>query len=351
MSDSDIKSFVYQIERGQWEKALSIGQFQKVEVTQTFQRPHSVLARCKVIGSQGTAGVYVKRYIPNFPANRNSSPEALRKSVERDFQTHLYWFERFKHKNGFCVVEPLFSLPENHIIVTREVSGQRLYDLLTRAVKWGASKNLQKKLENDFFHIGGWLKALQSFEETEPPESNYSVDELIAYINIRLKKLTGDPRRHFPVKYRDRILHFLESTKPAIPESELRVCFTHSDFSPGNIMVHSDGRITVLDFNKVQKDSYLLDLSRLYHQTGLWSFKPFTTTGPIARFRKKLLEGFAHPAVDKSLLFRFFLIRHTLTHLVTVTRFWRVNPIEKGYNFWVLHKELQLLDQLLTPPG
>ncbi|MEW6608585.1 MAG: hypothetical protein AB1414_14255, partial [bacterium] len=102
------------------------------------------------------------------------------------------------------------------------------------------------------------------------------------------------------------------------------------------------------DFGESQIDSSYLDITRLYHQFYLMTFKPYFRKKYLISLQKALLEGFEEASVERLLIFRFLLIRHTITHLVTITRFWKFPIYEKLYNFWVLQKELSFLDHLLT---
>jgi Ser/Thr protein kinase RdoA (MazF antagonist) len=200
-------------------------------------------------------------------------------------------------------------------------------------------------MRNYFKNIGGWLKYFQSLENSQP--EYYSIDTLVEYLNIRLKILGEDPRRHFNPRYSKKILEFIEKNRNLVTTQELYIKSSHNDFNLSNIIIQNDSRVTILDFSKIYKDSFILDVSRVYHQLYLITFKPHYKTSVIKELQKALLKGFGLEHADRLMLFRFFLIRHTLTHLVGITRFWKVNFKERLYNHWVLHKELNYLEHLM----
>ncbi len=173
---------------------------------------------------------------------------------------------------------------------------------------------------------------------------------MVEYINLRLKLLTEDPRRHFAPFYWTKILKYIEKNRELVTTQELFIKPSHNDFNLGNIIIE-DERVTALDFAKIKMDSFLLDISRVYHQLYLMTFKPQYRMSIIKKLRKALLEGFGMPRADQLMMFRFLLIRHTLTHLVGITRFWEKDFKERMYNYWVLYRELRLLDSLLSKKG
>ena len=322
-----------------WEQSTPIGKFKNLTITNTIIRPYSYVVRCEIKGSIGEDVAFVKLY-------RNPKVKDLSEIaglIQRDYDTFAFWTEKFTDLPNFNVVEPLWVLPEEHLLATREARGQTLFDLMLKNAAYFPGKAKTSLMEQHFEDVGTWLQHYQKLGGTG--DELFDVGQLVEYVVERLNRLTSSRETLFPMTYCHKIEAFMERVRNQIPEEQLRTCRTHNDFNLSNIMVDGD-RVSVLDFGASKVDSIYLDLSRFYHQLYLWSFKPNYRIRNIDKFQKSFLRGFGITNVRDLLLFRFFLIRHTLTHLITTTRFWQKPFKEKMYNRWVLHKELRLLDEI-----
>lgn len=324
-----------------WEKSLPIGKFKALKIDNISERKYSYVAKCKVQGLIADKGVYIKVHKNYY----EKSQQELCDQILKNYKSHGDWYQKFQTSDRFGVVKPLFVLENQYILVTEEAEGTDLYHLIIDTSRYFPSKKEVLQLSQHLYNTGAWLRYFHSINPVE--NEKYSIDNLIEYMDTRLKILTAEKRRSFPPRYRERILSTVEKEKSFLREEELGLTLSHSDFNPGNIIVDND-RITVLDFGKTKKDSYLLDVSRFYHQLFLLTFKPQFRPGVIRKLQQSLLQGFGQPNANQLLIFKFLLIRHTLTHLVGITRFWQKNLKERLYDRWVLFNELKLLDSLLS---
>lgn len=341
MSNSTIE-LIQQISPQKWEQCLDIGKFEGLEVLELLNRRFSKVCRCRVHGKKKKTDVYVKIFQDTVTIDNRGKVEAVRS----EYETLYRWSAEFKNSAVYGVVTPLFYDPEKFIIVTKEVSGISLYNILNEKCKFHPDPGIVKQMSANLQKVGGWL---QYFHSKTPPEDKlFSIDDLIVYLDRRLILLTTEYGRFFPHRYRKRVLNFLEEKHELITPDQLKLGLTHGDFNLGNIIVGND-KITVLDFGEVKFDSYLLDVARIYHQLYLMTLKPIYRPGTIQRLQGALLNGFGCPHATQLMIFRYLLIRHTITHLVTITRFWLKPPREKLYNFWVMRNELKLLDYLMRP--
>lgn len=323
-----------------WERSTSIGKFSKLDILEVIHRPYSEVVKTRINGEASQLSAYVKKYrnVKNIPA------KSFSRLVENDFHTLDYYYKKFLSSERFRVVKPLLVIPEKYILATEEARGTNLHHLIIKRSAFFPRERKLSELLQYMNGVGGWLKYFHSLKPM--PAERYLVEELIEFIDTRLIMLTEEKKRHFPDSYRNRILKFLEQNKSKPGEKELKMALSHNDFNPGNIIV--DGEfITCVDFGRTGKNSFLFDVSRFYHQLYLMTIKPQYRVPVIKKLQKALLKGFGEPDAEKFLIFRFLLIRHTLTHLVTITRFWQKGLKEKLYNYWVLHKELELLNELL----
>lgn len=343
MQKSQLNELIFSIPPSRWEESLPIGEFRRLEVLQYITRPFSFIARCRVQGERDARVVFIKRY-RNL---KNKPPEVYRQKVEKEHQNALYWYQKFAGSPQFRVVKPLLAIPEQFISVTEESRGESLFQLVLKNARYFPSPAALRQLERCLRNTGAWLRYKHSIL-AEPGET-YSPESLMEYMDMRLKILAEDPRRRFDPVLRERVLAFMAQQKTRFTPEDLLVSLSHSDFNPGNILVDGD-TVTVLDFGRLVKESYLLDVSKLYFQLQLLTGKPQYRRGVVGQLQRALLEGFGDPGADQRRVFRCLMIRHILTHLNGITRFWKQGFAEKFYNRRVMRKELKMLDDLLTNP-
>lgn len=333
---------INEIPQHKWEESLAVGSFRSLRIERVLERKFSLIAKCEIRGQLDRNVVYIKYY-----KNYHQKPEKeFINIIERDFRDLIYWSDKFQCSDQFNVVKPLFVLSDKSMLVTKEVVGEDLHQLLIDFDWLFASKKIFQHLRYKIHNAGAWLHYFHSIQSSPSRDEIYSIDDLVEYMDVRLKILTEERKRHFPEIYQKRIHNFIEKHRQLVSENELKVNLSHSDFNPGNIIVNGDS-VTVLDFGKVKKESFLLDVSRFYHQLFLMTFKPNVRQKMIRNLQMALLEGFGKPGANQLTIFKFLLIRHTLTHLVGITRFWQKKFQERVYNYWVLYNELKFLDSFL----
>ncbi len=344
MHESKFRETIAAIPGPKWETTLPIGAFRELQVLTVMERFFSFIARCKVLGDSGSKIVFIKM----FRNLKNRSAEVLQKKFNKDYEASQFWYGRFANCERFAVVKPVFSIPEQLISVTEETPGKSLYQLVLQNARWIPAVEKMRQLKNHFHQTGEWLKYKQSILTIE--NETYSIDELADYLEVRFNILLEEPRRRFPKEYRDKVLDYITANQPAITKNELAVTTNHSDFNPGNILV--DGKkVTVLDFGRLVTGSYLLDVSKLYFQLHLLTFKPQFRKSVICELQSSLLEGFGNRHANELTMFRFLTIRNIITHLTNITHFWRYGVAERMYNAYAMRQELKLLDTVLMKKG
>lgn len=330
----------YKIPSEMWEKFLPIGSFKELNVLERSNRMFSKIFRCEIVGNKNSRFVYVK-----FNKNiKKISEEDLKKSINENHNNLEFYYDKFKYHPNFRVVKPVFVIPGIYLSVTEECPGINLQHLLEQKASVFSNSGLKKELSLNLKNVGGWIRYFQQVKES--PNYKLDPDELIEFISDRLNKLISDPRRKFPGYYQEIITNFLENKKSSIPGEDLKLGPVHSDFNLQNIIINGN-LVTVLDFGTFRFDSYLFDISRLYHQLFLMTLKPQFRKKTIQLLQKNLLEGFNESTAEKKILFKFLMIRHTVTHLMGITRFWKKGVKERLYNNWVLYNELKLLEDLV----
>ena len=340
LSNKEIQTTVNSIPKERWEKSLKLDSVRVVNVEEIRTLPNSYIIRCRISTNSVEKGVYVK-IIRKVEKVDQKDPII---EAKNEYDNLVFWQEKFKGEEKFRTVNPLFFLPDQLLIATEEAIGKTLSQCLVDIKLFPSSQQLSETLYY-LKNVGKWQQHFQKVAKA--PDLQFSHDWIKEYLDVRLKELTNDKRRKFPCFYRDKILNYIDRKWPDLTEKELKMNLSHGDFALGNIIINSD-TITVLDFGNVVSDSFLLDISRVYHQLFLMTIKPVYRKKNIEKLQTSLLEGFGIPEARTLTMFRILLIRNTLTHLVTITRFWKKDFVERTYNSLVLKKELVLLDQLLN---
>lgn len=337
-----LENAVHAIDPTRWENSLAIGSFQNLVILRTLNVRNSHIAVCRITGARGNATAYVKLMHGIDTVERRNIADDAR----NEYETLRFWHGKFADSPRFHTLQPLFALPDDHIVATLECPGQVLADCLAAARFFPSRKGLAK-LNGSLRATGGWLRHFQAIRTEQDTTGEYSIEQMKDYLDRRLKILVEEKNRRFPARYRDRILKHLDRHRHSVPPKGLRLSLTHGDFNLSNILINGD-EVTVFDFGQVIPDSHLLDAARIFHQLYLFTLKPWNRSAVFKKLQQAFLDGFGEPAVARQLIFRMILIRHTITHLVTITQFYEQSPAEQVYNLWVLAHELKLLDQLLA---
>ena len=324
-----------------WENKLAIGKIRDIRVEKTFHRPFSIVGKCHIIGDEAAITAFVKKVL--VINNRTKAHH------DRKFNEHLsateFWNQKFGCRGDYRVVKLLFAIPEKSIIVTEESKGTDLYETIKKnalPIYWPTKKSY---LIQSIQSVGGWLREKHKVMKLDGEV--YDLNAFREYLMVRLNILTEDPRRKFPTQLRDDILRYLDATSCDIPATDLSVEFSHSDFNPGNVLIDLP-TVTVLDFGRLVQESYLLDVSKLYFQIGLFQHKPQYSAKALKTLQDALLHSFSDEDIAKKRLFHWMLLRHNLTHLTNITRFWKENYPAKLYSKWIAKNELQHVQQIIA---
>ncbi len=341
MAKEDLNRLIAEIPGEEWESTLSIGNFKGTEQLRVFTRPFSYISRTRISGDQGDRIVYVKLY-----RNRsNRTHERCMEKIVEDYRVARFWYDKFADSQQYQVVRPTMVIPEKYLFVTEESKGENLFNLILKNAKWMPSSANMDMLCKHLRNVGGWL----GYKKTimTDPADRYNLMDLKEYMDVRLKILLETPTIGIDEVYRKRILDFVDESVEQIPNSDLLMSTSHSDFNPGNILVN-DATVTVLDFGRLVKECFLLDASKLHFQLWLLTLKPIYRPGTIRHLQSALWEGFGDPGIEQRMIFRLIMIRNILTHLTGQSKFKNLSFKEKSYNRWVIHREMKLLMQLLN---
>ncbi len=320
-------------------------QLKDYHIKKVLNRPFSLVLNIDIfIPDSETLSIFLKIYKPFDRLD-------IRLSLEREYEITMYWFNKFRESPSFHTVEPLWVDFNKFILITRESSGIDLLSFLRENVRFFPSRN---KIHQAVFYleqVGKWLSYFQHFPiDDDIPFLDTSVniepDYFINYINTRMERMISNPHILFDSQMQKKINVVMQRLLSQIDFRNSRLSVAHSDFSLSNILINND-HITVLDFHNPQINSTYKDLSRLYHQLHLLSFRPEYSKKLIGRLQNALLRGWGEGRADQTELFKVYFLIHQITHLGKIARYWEHNFIENIYNRWVVHITLKQLKKFL----
>ncbi len=315
-------------------------------VKRVFNRPLSLVFNIELAYLQDDSeSVFLKIY---KPYDLQSVPITLR----REYEITRYWFEKFKGHPHFHIVEPLWVDFKHFILITRESAGINLLAFLEQHVRFFPSGS-DLKQARDYLNLAGqWLNNFQQFAvEDDIPYLDTSVriarDYFLHYINVRMERMVMNPRILFDSQIQKAVNEVISRLCREIETDHVQYCVSHSDLSLSNILINGS-HVTVLDFHKSEINSPYKDLTRLYHQLHLLSYKPEYSNKTIRQLQTALLQGWGDARADEHALFKIYYLIHQITHLGKIARYWEHNFVENLYNRWVVRKTLKQLKEFLA---
>ena len=314
---------------------LGIGTIQSYDILQVNERPYSHVARCVLRGTDGEKRVYVKIYKPFRYGKRKDYSE----KIVREFKTTLFWYQKLKDIDGVGTIKPLYIFPGDYTIITEETPGKRFVDMLPR-LKYISTPGTRRHMRTVLFNIGRWLQVFQQIGEIK--DQRFNPGDLIADVDLRLRRLVDYKGLYFDNDDRHRILSALHKMARDVTREELRICLLHQDFSLSNILINND-EVVLLDFNDIQKGSIYFDVSRFFHQLEMLTFQPAFRKRVVKDLQRSFLKGYGTPDITEHALFRMFLVRHSFTQLIKIARFNKYSFPQRMVNRWHIMKHFRLI--------
>jgi hypothetical protein len=314
----------------------------ELTLIRTLERPLSLLAWVEARAPKAVAKLVIK--VPG--ARADADPRALQKSRRRYPEEELNARRLgglFGETSGLSVVQPVACFPEIPALATVAVAGENLRDRITRGARWPVKPNNSAGLAEAMNRAGRWLGVLQ--ERTIVPGALVSIEEMAAYADVRLKRLTTYGGRGLNEAARGRVLRAFERAARGADRLDRTVCGVHGDLALSNI-VWGDSGITVIDVSAYREGSRYLDPTRVHHQLGLYRTKPLFTDDTIARLRDAFWSGYGSVPDKSDPMLLLHMIQHTLTHWLGRLKTAPTGPIESAYNVWVRRGHREALDRL-----
>jgi aminoglycoside phosphotransferase (APT) family kinase protein len=301
-----------------------------IEVVDRYERPFSALLRVRVRAE----GVDTYAFIKTFKLRRSGPEELaqLRRFVEREYRATRRLHEAFAGKAGLHALRPLALLPEHLTIVTEQVQGRTLDQVLRQSL-WGAGPRAAAVAAAE--RVGAWVR---TYQEVTAVEGALSLDERREYLDVRLLKLTssmltaGD--RGIALRIFDQLAARVNPPAPPLVA-------IHADLTPTNIMVDTDGRVTILDFAMAKSGARHHDLSHLFFHLGRLSWRRLMPDH-VAEVQQALLRSFDPAVSTADPLFALMLLQHAVCHIAQLAER-DVGTLRPAYRAFVRRRWQQFL--------
>lgn len=315
----------------------------EVKRRSVLTRPFSHLFWIEAVLEKGVERLIVK--IPRPEAHTGAGrEEKVRMRLQKEYETARLLSERLAGRSDLKSVKAVAYFEEVPALVLEEVEGMNLRDLIIRKGQWFPSPSAIEELERACLAAGKWLRGFQQM--TRQAGERLSLDPMVEYVDHRLKQLVEFGRRGLDRNRRLKILEMFRLAHGEINGAEFAIAGVHADFCPSNVL-YSGSEVVPVDFSTFQTGSVYYDLTRFYHQLGLFLNKPSFQESTLNRLRGTFLKGYDEKLNKDSVLFNLFMVQHLACHWLGRLKSKEVSFHEQLYNRWVCHRHRQALDRIL----
>jgi serine/threonine protein kinase len=273
----------------------------------------------------------------------DGSPNGMRARVEKDFAVTRHVFARMAGGTRYGAVRPIACYPAHLAIVTEEIPGETLLDLVQHTLRWSVNPSAGNALRDVLAAAGRWIQEFQ-----EPAPGTVSVPWIRDYVDHRLRRI-ADATGARGERLRDRALRHIDRLGRQLPLEPVDSVTVHADLSPSNIMV-SSGRVVVLDFAMARPGHPLQDVARLFTQLDLLGLKPQFRQAAIRPLQQALLEGYDSALRADDPAFRLQVLSQRINHLGSlVTK--KYGALESAYNRFVVWQHWRWVERETSAQG
>ena len=318
---------------------LGIGKIESVHFRSSFERPFSLQAIYTLHGTKGNKGIFVK-----VLKNAYEKPtKDFEESIEDSYKLNSFWHEKINGLEEYRTFKPVYCSIPQHVIITEELLGSHLGDLVrSRLCYWPPEKRILQ-FETYMEKAGRFLRLAQGFAcDREPIDLGAFVED----IDIRLKLLVSHSRSGFSAKDRQGVLGFFAKNLSQAQKEPMESGLMHGDFSIANFLVN-ERHLIPHDFSTMATGPTFFDLTRFFHHLELLRYRLIFLPRVVTRLQDSFLAGYGYQKDREYILFRFYLLRHTFTHFLSVVRHPGATPLERLYNLRVAAKHRAAVGRLI----
>ncbi len=277
-----------------------------VEPLNHIRRPFSEVLQINVRYGEQSHHAFVKIF--KLQEHGDKHLAIMQRRVARDFATTTRIYQSLKSYPGLAAVKPIACFPEDLALVTEQVVGKTLQQLIERRAILRPSEKSIEELSGIFASVGTWLRA---FQEVEPTGRKFSLDRLRNYVDERLVKLVGGERTGFCEEDRAGVLRYLDARCAEVPEQDLKEVSIHADFCPENVMVDGS-RVILLDFTMAKAGAIYHDVTHMFMHIELLKRKLHYQNRVVNRLQESLLSGYEPGLNPNRPLFEILLLQHII---------------------------------------
>jgi len=275
-----------------------------IEPVARIQRPFSTLLRLRIDARGRKSYAFLKVFKPQRPGEEEIAQ--LRRWVLREYDATERLHEAVKGRPGLSALRPLAVFPDQLALVTEEVQGEQ-FDRIVRRTLWGGGS--VEALEQVAGRIGAWIRTYQDVTDVE---GTLALAERREYLDVRLRKLTGDV---LTPADRELALRRGDQLAPRVSPSDLGLVAIHADLSPTNILVGSDGTVTILDFAMAKTGARYHDIAHLFLHLERLRWRPHVRRNLVGTLEAALLRGYDPALTPSDPLFALMLLQHAACYI------------------------------------
>jgi tRNA A-37 threonylcarbamoyl transferase component Bud32 len=270
----------------------------KVELLGRIDGPFSTVQRVRIETPARSLTAYAKILKPY-----HDTPEELERAdrmLRREYLATSALYQALHQDAEIGAVRPIAFLPELRAIVTEEVPGRPMSELLAETSHASPEALAVAR------RVGAWIRIYQSLVEST---GTVELQERRAYLDERLKQMEG---RVIPPAERQDVLALFDALAAQLPP-EFAAVPIHADLTPMNIIVDASGRIAVLDFTMAKMGASYHDISHVFFHLEMLGARQRKSV--MAReLQRALLAGYSPALAEDSPLFQLMLLQHVVCH-------------------------------------
>jgi Ser/Thr protein kinase RdoA (MazF antagonist) len=305
----------------------------RVELLRRIDGPFSTVQRVRIQTPAHTLQAYAKVLKPY-----HDTPEELARAdrmLQREYNATAALYQALRQDGEIGAVRPIAFLPEHRALVTEEVPGRPLSELLAETSRpSGELLAIARR-------VGAWIRIYQSLGEST---GTVQISERRSYLDDRLKQMQG---RVVSPAERQEVLALFDSLASQLPP-EVAAVPIHADLTPMNVIVDAAGRIAVLDFTMAKSGTAHHDLAHVYFHLEMWGTRQHKPA-MMRELQHALLAGFSPALSAEHPLFKLMLLQHVVCHAALLGA--RHVPVVDPVYRWFVRRRWRACRRMVQQPA
>ncbi|WP_337286648.1 phosphotransferase [Candidatus Methylomirabilis sp.] len=221
-------------------------------------------------------------------------------------------------------MKPIALFPEDMAVVTEEVEGDNLHDLIKRkAGLWHASSEVEA-LKAHCRASGVWLRHFQEFT-AQQRRAALPAGRILERLRTDLDVCVA---MGLPESVSLESLRGCEEQLRSVEGLDVPVVGEHPDFQPDNILLSPAG-VTVLDFTNFRYGSAYNDIARFLASLECLQKNPLYRPGTIRTLKAAFLQGYGWSDSEMNAGLIVYLIRYMVQAAKTVRKCSYPHPVKR----------------------